>query len=134
MITCCNTHTHTHTLTGISFVLKGETYTLNDIVTITDIGEGPTNGLRATTTYRPCCFDIQIGHWFLPGIDTALPFSATADISRSRSDDGEIILNRRNDALSPTGIYTCSITDSSGVFTDVYIGIYLESTGQRSFI
>ena len=103
-------------------------------MTITDIGEGPTNGLRATTTRRPCCKAGQIGDWFLPGIDTALPYSNDADIYRTRSDDGEIILNRRNDALSPTGIYTCNITDSSGVFTDVYIGIYLESTGQRSFI
>ena len=107
-------------------------------MTITDIGvtssTGDNDGLRATTTHRPCCQAGQIGHWFLPGITTALPFSETADISRIRSDDGEVILNRRNDALPPTGIYTCNIPDSSGVLTNVYIGIYLESTGQRSFI
>ena len=128
------THTQTHIHTGISFVLNGETYTLNDIVTITDIGEGPTSGLRATTTHRPCCSAGQIGQWFLPGVTNTLSFSDTANISRSRSDNGEIILNRRNNATSPTGIYTCSIPDSNGVLTDVYIGIYLEATGQKSFI
>ena len=76
----------------------------------------------------------QIGEWFLPGVTTALPYSTTDSISRTRSDEGEIILNRRNDALSPTGIYTCNIPNSNGVLTLVYIGIYLESTGQRSFI
>ena len=121
---------------GITFVLREDTYTLNDIVTITDIGvtipNGENNGLRANTTHSPCCQNPSMGNWYLPGVATPLGFSTTADFSRSRSVNSEVILSRRNDVTAPTGIYRCNLPDNTGALVDVYIGIYLESTGQRS--
>ena len=122
---------------GITFVLREDTYTLNDIVTITDIGvtipNVENNGLRANTTHRPCCQAESMGVWYLPGVATPLGFDVSADFSRSRSNNGEVILSRRSDANDPTGIYRCNIPDNTGTLVNVYIGIYLESTGQRSY-
>ncbi len=124
------------TVEGVSFTLRGVSYTPNDLVNMNDIGLGE-NGLIAITTYRSCC--TGVGDWFLPGEMTPIvSFPGGTIVSgmscvafcTSRSENGELILNRGNFPATSEGLFRVSIPDAGGVLTDVYIGLYLETGGE----
>ena len=100
--------------------------TNNSVVVITDI-ETRAIGLICTTTFRPCCKDGQHGEWYYPNGSMVPGSSAGEDFYRSRSTDGEVRLNRRNSAMSPTGIFHCELPDSDNVTQALYVGVYADS-------
>ena len=85
----------------------------NSVVVITDIGDGRSGGspLICTTTFTPCCASSanRYGEWYYPSGDSVHNSAAGEDFYRGRGDDGTVCLNRRNNALSPLGIFYCEL-------------------------
>ena len=92
---------------------------------LSDIGEG-SNALFCLTDRTQCCTteagDAR-GSWRFPNSsvtldDADLSFYAIRGYSSIR-------LNRRSDAVAPTGIYICRLPDeATGRGKNVYIGVY----------
>ena len=107
----------------VSLNLGTDNHTNNSVVVITDIETGA-NGLICTTTFRPCCKDGQQGEWYYPDGTMVPNKAADEDFFRSRSKDGKVRLNRRNSAISPTGIFHCELPVSDNVTQTLYVGVY----------
>lgn len=109
---------------GLRFMLRGRTYLNNTIVLITDIGEDD-NALLCVTDKRDCCRteDGQlVGEFYTPDNNQVGVRSSGNSFYRNRG--LQIVrLNRRDDALSPTGRYRCMVPDSSGRSQNLYINI-----------
>ena len=96
---------------------------------LADIGEGFA-ALYCLTNLTTCCAEADggsAGEWFLPGqaqpvisVDSQGAGSAVFTAARGPS---AVLLNRRNNAGGPTGIFTCEIPDASGQLRTVYIGV-----------
>ena len=109
--------------------------TNNSVVDITDIGDGKSGGSRliCTTTFRPCCKDGQQGEWYYPDGAMVPGSSADEDFHRSRSNNGEVRLNRRNNAMTPTGIFHCELPGPNGVTQTLYVGVYASNDNGEMF-
>ena len=99
---------------------------------ITDIGEAAagTSPLVCTTTFTPCCSTPpnRYGEWYYPN-GTQVPNSAAhGDFHRGRGDDGTVRLRRRNNAMSPLGMFYCELPLTSP--SDLQ---RLSATGELSF-
>ena len=98
---------------AVSLSLGTTPLTNNSVVVITDIGEAAagTSPLICTTTYTPCCSTQpnRYGEWYYPD-GTLVPNSAAGeDFHRGRGDDGTVRLRRRNNAMSPLGMFYCEL-------------------------
>ncbi len=65
------------------------------------------------------------GEWFLPGGPNPIVDggdNSMADFSRSRR-SGAVLLNRRNNAIGPEGLYRCDVIDERNITQTLYIGI-----------
>ena len=118
--------------TGLGFYLKGELYSNNSIVNITNIGTGE-DALHCITDRESCCRSHdggESGEWYQPGQMAVSENGRVSreDFSRNRG-PSSVLLNRRNGATSPTGLYRCEVLDSGGVSQSVYIGLYGDSEG-----
>ena len=89
------------------------TYTANSAISITSISEStPTSGggLVCRTDRDDCCIlgpgRKREGDWIYP--DGVTPVQNSGDIYRTRG-VSTVILNRRNDATRPTGLYCCKV-------------------------
>ena len=102
-------------------MLDGITYLNNTIVLITDIGED-NDALLCMTVKSDCCRSSAVGEFYYPNNNTAVGYSQVNSLYRNR-DTQVVRLNRRNNALSPTGVYRCQIPDSSGRMQNIYINI-----------
>ncbi len=51
------------------------------------------------------------------------------NFSRSRRPSA-VLINRRNNATSPIGLYRCEVLDRDGVLQSLYIGVYGASGGE----
>ena len=106
------------------FELNGRVYHRRDTVLITEIGAftgtnvaDPASSLVCETSnvYSMCCRgrDGQnVGEWFFPN-GTMVPRNSgheNSDFTRSGF-TRQVRLNRRNNALIPTGEYTCQVPD-----------------------
>ena len=93
---------------------------------LSDIGEG-SNALFCLTDRTQCCTTeagYARGSWRFPNDsfvtrdDADLRFYATRGYSSIR-------LNRKSDAVKPTGIYICRLPDkATGSGNNLYIGVY----------
>ena len=112
---------------GLGFNLKGVLYSNNSIVNITDIGNG-TNALYCFTNGSDCCRESDRGtngKWFFPDgrqVDENGRVS-TLDFNRNRGPSA-VLLNRRNNAMGPTGFYRCEVLDARNVVQSIYVGLY----------
>ena len=104
---------------GVKFMLHNQTYLNNSVVAIDDIGEGD-NALLCVTDNTECCSN-RVGQFYYPD-NTTVSFSGTNSLYRNRGPH-VVRLNRKNNVLSPTGIYRCEIPDANGDMQDVYIDI-----------
>ncbi len=102
-------------------------YPNNSIVTIT-VGD---NALICLSDSSSCCRSsngVASGEWFLPGgsshINGGGESFSTADFSRSRRSSA-VLLNRRNNATGPEGLYHCNVIDSRNINQSLYIAIYI---------
>ena len=88
---------------------------------ITDIGEYTYyESLICQTDKRPCCRSNRVGEWHYPN-GTRVPIEGTgSDMYRNRDDDGQVRLNRRNNAIYPLGTYTCIVPDATDTIQVVH--------------
>ena len=93
---------------------------------LSDIGEG-SNALFCLTDRAQCCsLDAgdERGRWQFPTGSSVTRDNANLDFYAIRGYNS-IRLNRRSDAVAPTGIYTCRLPDeATGVGDNLYIGVY----------
>ncbi len=71
------------------------------------------------------------GEWFLPGGSSPINGSgsfSTADFSRSRRSSA-VLLNRRNNAIGPEGLYRCDVIEARNIIKSLFIGIYTMDRG-----
>ena len=101
--------------------LRGLHVTNNSYVDIDDIGEGDDGALLCVTDLMQCCRGGDtpdgmraLGVWLYPnGTDVQIQ-GDNYDFYRTRG-PSILRLNRRNNAISPTGLYCCEVPDS--IFT-----------------
>ena len=117
-----------HFCAAVRFMLRGKTYVDDDIILITDIGEGD-DVLLCVTDREDCCINPNEQFFYPNG--SAVDFSATNSLYRNRGSQ-VVRLNRRDNALSPVGRYRCEIPDSSG--TTRSISIYILGTPRSSYV
>ncbi len=118
----------------LGFYLNGQMYPNNSIVTITDISDGD-NALFCLSNSSNCCKSsdgMTSGEWFLPGgsspINGGGESSSSADFIRSRRPSA-VLLNRRNKAIGPEGLYRCDVIDSRNITKSIIVGIYTVDRG-----
>ena len=90
------------------------------------------DAVQCHTDIQACCSSAEggttSGNWYFPD-GSSLPFASdlTADIHRQRAAQ-RVELRRRDDALSPSGIYRCKIMvdgdDNIQEEETVHVGIY----------
>ena len=103
-------------------------YPNNSIVNIEDIGVGA-NALHCITDRVQCCRGGDggaSGEWYQPGQTSPVVgkgLMSTKNFSRNRAPSA-VLLNRRNAATSPIGLYHCEVLDLGGANQSVYIGMY----------
>ena len=112
--------------TELAFFVNGTFLSNNSIVFLSDIGEG-SNALFCLTDRTQCCTTEAggaRGSWRFPNIsivtrdDADLSFYAIRGFSSIR-------LNRRSDAVVPTGIFICRLPDeATGLGMSLLIGVY----------
>ena len=105
--------------------LSGINYTANNTVLLLDsIGEEEEEALICRTDLTPCCRSPGRGNWFFP---SGISVSGNRDnnISRTRSATSEVLLHRRNNALSPLGRYCCEVPTASSSGSDVTFCVLL---------
>ncbi len=98
-------------------------YPNNSIVTITDIA------LFCLSNSSSCCRSsdgVASGQWFLPGGSSPIASggvsSSTANFSRSRRPSA-VLLNRRNNAIGPEGLYCCDVINDRNITQSLCVGI-----------
>ena len=98
-------------------------------MTLTEIGEGR-NTLLCITNKTDCCKDTNEGdrQWYFPNNGLVRIKGSSDDFYRDRSRN-VVRLNRRNNAMSPTGIFRCDIPSSVHMSNNIYIGIYQDGQG-----
>ena len=100
---------------GVHIQLNGCIIKENGSVSITDIGEND-NAVLCMTNKEECCRDPpgRAGEWFYPNNDRVENMASDGDFYRSRG-QGVVCLNRRNNAMMPTGLFCCEIPDRNSV-------------------
>ena len=108
--------------TGLYFTLNGTVYLPDDTILITDIGNentddrsDPGSSLSCVTNdvNTHCCRSSDNpngesrGEWYLPD-RTRILNTPDTNFFRTRHNQ-QVRLNRRNNAMSPTGVFTCEI-------------------------
>ena len=131
---------HSQTVPYVSFMevnLPNHAYV--DLTTVEeDIGD-PGNTVRCHSDLSTCCSPgegVHRGSWFFPDGD-GLRFTSTSDDIVMDREPQEVHIRRRNNAMSPSGIYRCDIetmgindNDTATITGEtVYVGLYLPNGG-----
>ena len=126
---------HSQTVPYVSFMgvnLPNHAYV--DLTTVEeDIGD-PGDTVRCHTDLTTCCSGGEGGHrgsWYFPD-GTELQFTSSSDDIVMDREPQEVHILRRNNAMSPTGIYRCDIETMAVNDNDiatitgetVYVGLY----------
>ena len=129
MLDCArNWYTSYRLSVEVGFLLGGSLYGNNSIVTISDIEDG-SESLHCLTNRGDCCRGSDtggdgVGEWYFPGNGSTVGTSnGGGSIYRNRG-PSVVRLNRRNDAMMPTGVFRCEIPDASGTDQNIYVGVY----------
>ena len=124
-----------HSQTEYPYVsFMGETLPNHAYVNLNLVGnnDSGSDSVQCHTDLNTCCTGTQGEHrgdWILPGSDQTLPFSNdyTAGIYEVRGAQ-RVDLRRRNNAVTPYGIYRCDIAihndNDTSVTESVYVGLY----------
>ena len=131
---------HSQTVPYVSFmgdILPNHAYV--DLTTVGDDIGDPGDTVRCHSDLSTCCSGsegVHRGSWYFPDGDI-LPFSVTSDDIVTDREPQEVHILRRNNAISPSGIYHCDI-ETMAVNDDViatitgetvYVGLYLPNEG-----
>ena len=131
---------HSQTVPYVSFMgvnLLNHAYV--DLTTVEeDIGD-PGDTVRCHSDLSTCCSGhqgIHRGSWFFPD-GTELRFTSSSDDIVMDREPQEVHIRRRNNAMSPSGVYRCDIETMAVNDNDVdtitgetvYVGLYLPNEG-----
>ena len=131
----CLVEVHCQTAPYVTFM--GNTIPNHGYVDLGQVGEDASgsDSVQCHTDLETCCSGNEGPHrgdWYFPD-GTRVPFSG--DITENRGPE-IVIVRRRNNANSPTGIYRCDIPtnavhddDDKSVRDTVYVGLYTASGG-----
>ena len=132
---------HSQTAPYVSFM--GENLTNHSYVDLNLLGTDVGNILRCSTDLDTCCTSgegIHCGDWYFPDGNRLQPVSSGDDIYVVPGDQ-QVNIYRRNDALSPSGIYRCDIPtvavhddNNISVRETVYVGLYQRGEGNILYI
>ena len=120
----------------LGFLLDGQLYPNNSVVTVTDIGSIFMSALFCLTTRLECCSESETPNaasvtreWYLP--DGRPVTSASSPFIKSRVSSA-VSLHRDlfSFITAPRGIYHCEIPDANGTSQDIYVGIYPQGYGE----
>ena len=106
---------------GVGLYLDGNQLANYSMVNLADIGEGGC-ALICYTNARGCCKSQNIGEWYFPNGSDVRTNGAMDNFYRDR-EERMVRLNRRNNAMGPTGSYCCDIPGSNGDMT-LCVGVY----------
>ena len=136
---------HSQTVPYVSFMgvnLTNHSYV--DLTTVEEDRSDHGNTVRCHSDLTTCCtgrLGVHRGDWHFPD-GNILKFTSTSyDIVMDREPQ-EVHLHRRNDVISPSGIYRCDI-ETMAVNDDVratitgetvYVGLYPPSEGNQSLL
>jgi hypothetical protein len=111
---------------GVHIRLRGRIIEENDSVSITDIGENNA-AVLCMTDKMECCKSMVggTGEWYYPNNDTVGTVGGSEDFYRNRG-QRVVRLNRRNNAMMPTGPFCCEVPDRNNVMQRMCVMI--EST------
>lgn len=106
-------------------VLKNVFYSNNSYILNSHIGEGNDGALFCFTDLSPCCDSASgsaMGEWFFPDESHVLAADTRANFYRDRG-PGTVRLHRRNNAMSPTGLFCCEVPNASFINTRICANI-----------
>lgn len=108
-------------LLDVYFELNGQVYYNNSAISIEDVGEGR-NALLCKTDKEDCCRvqPNRYGEFYYPN-GTQVPIRTQQHGFYRQRGEQQILLNRRDGIVSPTGKYRCKIPEASGAFVNIYI-------------
>ena len=92
--------------------LDGNQLANYSVVNLEDIDESNC-ALICYTNAPGCCESLRAGEWYFPNGSAVRTTGEMNDFYRDRS-ERRVRLNRRNNAMGPTGIYCCDIPGSNG--------------------
>ena len=106
------------------FELKGDIYSNNSVISLSEIGEGERDALHCKTDNGACCQTRpnRIGEFYYPN-GVKVPIARFQHGFYRNRGDKAVLLNRREGVQSPTGRYRCEIPNADGVLENVYINI-----------
>ena len=112
---------------ALYFTLNGTVYLPNGTILITDIGSENTYDRRdpgsslvcvTTNVNTNCCRNSDNpnggsrGEWYLPNGTRIFNTPYTTNFFRTRHNQ-QVRLNRRNNTMSPTGVFTCEVPNDA---------------------
>ena len=125
---------HSQTAPYVSFMgenLPNHSYV--DLTLVGTDGSDPGNTVRCITDLGTCCTSshgVHRGGWYFPDGDRLSPILPGINIFEARGAQ-QVTLRRRNNAMSPSGIYHCDIAtvavdddNDLSVRETVYVGLY----------
>ncbi len=126
---CCCLDNHFVPISlGLGFLLTGSLYSTNSAIDLASIG-ADRNALRCLTPLILCCRSSDtgtsaLGSWIYPDRAFVPSRSDGSSISRSRG-PSSVILHGTNNAMSPTGVYTCEIPNANGTIKQLDVYLYV---------
>ena len=104
-------------------------YSRNVAVDLTEVGAS-SDALMCLTTLMECCRGIDTNgagameSWMFPDRSLVPSQNDGSSLSRSRG-PSSVLLHRINNAVTPTGVYTCEIPDANNTNTELNIYLYV---------
>ena len=116
----------------MKFILRNQFYGNNSVVAVTDIGEND-EALLCYTNSTACCRNNlretnSTREWHFPN-GSVVGMNDNGDDFYGNRGPSVVRLNRRNNALMPTGVFRCEVPDANGSSQSLYVGIYPSGLG-----
>ena len=117
---------------------NSQTIPNNSLLILTEIGTQLDNSVQCITSRLNCCSSAEtltgqgLGDWFLPDGSNLNELENTGtdmDFYLMRG-NGSLDLFRRNNIISPEGLFYCEIIESNEELKRVYVGLYLKGNGE----
>ena len=125
-------------LPDLGFLLDGQLYGNNSVVTVTDIGSSFfMSALFCLTPSLECCSDSETPNaasvtreWYLPDGRPVTSDNSLLFIKSRVSSAVSLHNDRFSSTIAPSGVYRCEIPDTSGTSQNIYVGIYPQGDGE----
>ena len=117
---------------GVGLYLDGNQLANNSLVNLADIGERDCALICYTSSSDCCVPPVKAGEWYFPNGSALRIEGDMKDFYRDRK-EMTVRLNRRNNAMGPTGrFYCCDIPSSNGSIMKLCVGAYNLGDGKTA--